>query len=219
MRLYREQKIATIRSTWRSILSRVLAIGVCFSLSHPVLAELYRWVDQHGQVQYSDQIPSKDAKVDKQVINESGRVVKTLEGQKTPEEIEEERRLKAIADKREREERQKRARDMAILATFSSVDDMHKARDERINMVEQSIALSEKRLSKKQAELDRIEKVKQGFIDRKQNVPEWTHKNSAKIEDQMDTIQSYIQTKLVEKQQIQKKFDADIARYRELTGS
>ena len=182
-------------------------------------AELYRWVDEHGQVQYSDQIPAQDAKSDKQVISETGRVVKTLEGQKTPEEIEEERRLKAIAEKREREERRKRAHDLALLATFSSVEDMHKARDERVSLVEQSITLSENRLLKKQAELDRLEKVKQGFIDREQSVPGWTVKNSAKLESQMDTIQRYIETKLVEKQQIKQKFDADIARYLELTGS
>lgn len=218
MRLYREEKLANHSNVWRQTLAPFV-VGFCLMISSSVYAELYRWVDEHGQVQYSDQVPTQDAQSDKQVISESGRVVKTLEGQKTPEEIEEERRLKAIAEKREREERRKRAHDLALLASFSSVDDMHKARDERVSMVEQSIALSEKRLSKKQAELDRLEKVKQGFIDREQSVPGWTMKNSSKLEDQMDSIQSYIEMKLIEKQQIQKKFDADIARFLELKGS
>jgi len=114
----------------------VIAIALCFLV--PLCADAqqtrtYSWEDPDdgdGVKSYGDSIPAKYAELEKRVLNEHGVVVETLEGKKTPEQIEAERVANAIklaALLRQRA-------DQALLATYIDVDEIELHRDRRVEL-------------------------------------------------------------------------------------
>ncbi len=54
-------------------------------------AQLYKWVDENGQIRYSDNITSDQSKKAFQTLTPDGRVLTTKEASKPPEQMREER--------------------------------------------------------------------------------------------------------------------------------
>ena len=76
--------------------TRVLAITGCALLcqwfaSAVYAASLYKWVEEDGQIRYSDTLPSHQSKKRFQKIAPDGRVLTTKEAAKSPEELRRER--------------------------------------------------------------------------------------------------------------------------------
>ena len=109
----------------------------------PAQAEkLYKWVDANGVTHYGDSIPAEDAKRERQVLNEHGVRVETLPREKTDDEraaeLEQKRRLQALAEAQRREEE----RDQRLLDTYLSVDEIADLRDRRILALEAQIGVT-----------------------------------------------------------------------------
>jgi hypothetical protein len=135
---------------------KILAITALTLLLLPMGAsakenqKLYRWVDSDGLVHYGDSVPAEYAEMEKQVLNEHGVTVGTLDGKKTPEEIAEEERQLQLA--RELELR-KRA-DQALLATYMSIEEILMHRDRRIELFQAQTRVTELYLRNLQRRLD-----------------------------------------------------------------
>ena len=99
----------------------------------------YKWVDENGVIHYGDSIPAQYRDLPKEVVNDYGVALDHLEGKKTPEQIEAERkekeRLQAI-------ELQRRA-DQALLATYLSVDEILMHRDRRVELFQAQARVTE----------------------------------------------------------------------------
>ena len=180
-------------------------------------AEFYRWVDEHGNVQYGDQVPATEVESGRELLNESGQIVEKVEPAKSPEELkklEEQRRIAKIQkDLKEKQD----IYDQALLATFNSVEEIEQVRNERINLIEQSIQVSRGRLEKQELELEKLSNVRGRFLKREQQPPEWIENNERKILTQITAIQNYIAERDLEKNKLSMQFDKDIQRYKELT--
>ena len=180
-------------------------------------ADLFRWVDENGEVHYGDHVPAKDTEKGREILNDGGRVIDKVDRARTPEEIaiyEEEQRIAKI--KREREEKQQ-AHDRALLATFTSVVDLENARDERIALLDQTITIASSRLVKQQAERAKLDEKRREFIEKEALVPGWIESNDKQLMVQIEVIEEYILDRELDKAKIRKKFEKDIARFLELT--
>ena len=91
---------------------------------------VYKWQDAEGNVFYSDHPPPEARDYPKEVTNPGGITIATVEGKKTPEELEAERRAEEL---RQQKELQLRA-DRALLATYLSVDEIEMHRDRRVEL-------------------------------------------------------------------------------------
>lgn len=135
---------------------KILAIAVLTLLLLPMATlakesrKSYRWVDEDGHVHYGDSVPAKYAEMEKQVLNEHGITVDTLDGKKTPEELAEEARQAQLA--RELELR-KRA-DQALLATYMTIEEILMHRDRRIELFQAQTKVTELYLRNMQRRLD-----------------------------------------------------------------
>ena len=186
-------------------------------MSTSVGAEYYRWVDKNGEIQYGDQVPAADTQQGRDKLNSGGRVVESVKRAKTAEEIkiaQEQERLAAI---KQQQEAEKAAYDRALLATFTSVKDMEQVRDERVALIEQTIALSRGRLHKQQKELAKLEGTRKIFTKRNQEVPDWLERNEKQVLEQIASIEDYIRERELEKEELRLQFDQDIERFSELT--
>lgn len=182
-----------------------------------VWAEYYRWVDKNGETQYGDQVPVEDSQHGRELVGEGGQVVEKVEPAKSPEErkrLEEERR---IANLQRQKILDQEAYDRVLLATFNSVEEIENVRDERVNLIDQSIKLSKSRLRKQEKELTKLNDSRTRFIDKDMQPPEWISNNEAKVLKRIDAIEEYVRDRTLEKAKLKKQFDKDIKRYKELT--
>jgi hypothetical protein len=122
-------------------------------------ANLYKWVDENGEIRYSDRLPPSQVKQKRQILNEHGVVIDTKEAAKTAEQLEADEEAKRIRDAELAEEKRLQAEkdkhDRVLLLTFSSEEEMMSVRDNRmevidsvIRLIENSINITEKRLIK-----------------------------------------------------------------------
>ena len=180
-------------------------------------AEYFRWKDNKGNTQYGDQVPAAEVDNGRALVDEDGQVVEQVSPARTPEEqkrFEEQQRIAKL--ERERKEEQD-AYDRVLLATFNSPEEIIEVRDERINLIEQSINLSHERLRKQQKELEKLNDSRSRFIDRDLEPPEWIENNEIKVLSRIAGIEEYINDKSLEKERLRKRFGEDLIRYKELT--
>lgn len=114
----------------------------------------YRWEDENGEVHYGDTIPAEYSELDKEVINEHGVTLAEIEGRKTEEELEEERREQELALQRELALRA----DKALLATYLTVEEIEMHRDRRIELFQAQSRVTELFLNNLTTQLQQLER-------------------------------------------------------------
>lgn len=177
---------------------------------------LYRWVDDQGNVHYSDQVPADQSRPEKSILNERGMTVDKIEAAKTAEQLAEEKRQRQLAEERRRQQEEQAAYDRMLLNTFQSESDIIHARDSKIAAVENVIRISETTLHK-------LEQQQRDLVQRAANaersgqaVPEELSQDIEQVREQIDRTKQYIERKHEEQAQIRKRYEQDIQRYREL---
>ena len=99
--------------------------------------KVYRWVDEAGQVHYSNTIPPQYAQQDRDVMNRQGVAVGKVEGDVT----EAEARDQAETARRLKEAAQRRQRDNVLLQTYLSVQEIEMLRDRRVEILDSHITV------------------------------------------------------------------------------
>lgn len=124
----------------RVIDSTRLVAAVLTMLAGAAEAKLYKWVDEHGQVQYSDKAPPSGSKRSAE-LSRSGVVLHQSDDLLTPEQ----RRLRDAALAAEQEDSSKKLeqqrKDRALLNTFADAREIDIIRDRNIEQV-QAVILS-----------------------------------------------------------------------------
>ena len=181
--------------------------------------KVYKWVDADGNIYYGDSVPAEFAERPKQVLNDHGVTVANLEGKKTPEQLEQERRENEV---RVAQELQLRA-DQALLATYLSVDEIEMHRDRRVELFQAQSRVTELYLRNLETRLQKLRD------DASRYQPYSTDSNAPMIDDGLaedlrktkDTISRH-ERNLVkyesDEKQIIDRFDGDIARFKILKG-
>lgn len=152
-------------------------------------AVTYRWVDEKGGVHYGDSIPPQYAGQGHTELSPQGRVLKRIE--RAPDSAEARERREQADVRREmaaREELERQRRDNALLATFNDVREIDQAR--------------QRALDQEQALLDSL------LVMRKHS----------KSKTETDYIDQMVQQRRDAMATIRAKYDADKARYLELSG-
>lgn len=199
----------------KSQLLIALIAGIAFSL--PASAKMYKWVDDQGVTHYGETIPPQYADKDRSELNKKGRVIKTNEVL-SPEE----RLLKEEEDARKRAEKEaaleSRRRDKALINTYSSPDEIDLARhrnlqqiDARVNGVGAQLKIVSDRMAGLQKEAD-------GYRQAGKKLPPSLQDDLNETQGRVDKLQQDLEKAKADKAAMEARYDADKARYRELTG-
>lgn len=192
----------------------VLVLGVLWLQS--VSAEFFQWVDEHGQVHFSDRVPPQYSQVERKVYNREGRLTTTIQPAKTKQELKvERRRLKA--EKIEQEKIQaKKQRDWTLLMMFTSVEEMESTRDERTALFNSRVAILEKKLEKLRQEQSKLEAAQQtAKLNEAQS--DQIKRHQVEIAGRIKDIEDQRDLQLSEKTKMESQFTQDIERFVELT--
>ncbi|HEX9852869.1 MAG TPA: DUF4124 domain-containing protein [Woeseiaceae bacterium] len=181
--------------------------------------KLYRWVDHDGVVHYGDSIPAEYADIERQVVNEHGITVDVMRGKKSEEEIAEEKRQEAL---RMKLELQRRA-DVALLATYLSIDEIIMHRDRRIELFQAQAKVTEMYLQNLQRRLDELQAEASGFrpYSEDEDAPMIDPGLVSELTTTKEKIAQHernLQKFQADEQSIVARFDGDIDRFRTLKG-
>jgi hypothetical protein len=175
----------------------------------------YRWVDKNGVVHIGDSVPPEYASQGRAELNAQGVPMRETPRQLSPAE-------EAAARQAEAEEAKRRQRDASLLSTYTRVKDIEQLRDERLALIDGQLEIARASLS---ATAQRLA----GLSDRMRNfAPYSSAPNARRLPDQLAeeviralkeqrSLEEILASRESEKNQLRAQFDADIARYRELT--
>ncbi len=114
----------------------------------------YKWTDEDGIVHYGDSVPAEYTDLDKEVVNDHGVTIGTIEGRKTEEEMEAERLEEELRIQRELQHRA----DQALLATYQTVEEIEMHRDRRVELFQAQSRVTELYLRNLQRSLEKLER-------------------------------------------------------------
>ncbi len=182
-----------------------------------VHAKMYRWVDKDGNVSYSDKVPPDQSKLERNVLNDNGRVIDTVSAAKTQEQIDLEKRLAILRAEQKKIIDKQKLIDKVLLNTFRNVDDLRLSLNSKLLAVDAKKRVYEKNQEYLRENLASARK-KAAQAERSGNkVPIAILNEIAEIEKNID--KTYLEiNKVVEKRKgIEKKFEKEIERFLFLT--
>lgn len=206
--------------TYRFTISVALVVSLTWA-GAAVAGKLYRWVDENGEVHYTDTLPPEKAGQAHQQLNKQGVTVKNVEKAKSAEQIAAEKRAREEAEHRAAEEaraRQAQAeQDKVLLQTYVSENDIIESRDRNIATIEGTINLTSSNLEKLRAQAEALRS------DLAQATPgtELATKAESTLQQTQSQIQdfeTFIGNKRAEQANLKQKFDQDLQRFRQLKG-
>ena len=112
--------------------------------------QLYRWVDDDGNVHYTDKIPPSASERGHTELSPDGVLVRTVAPAKTPEEIQRERELERLRAEQQRLIDQQQAEDRALLRSFHSADDLIMVRDGKLSEIDAIIQVTKSNIRRQQ---------------------------------------------------------------------
>lgn len=202
----------------RAILTYPLIFFVLFLLIglSPLHAEFFRWVDDEGTIHYSDSMPPSQSQRKQDKLNETGRVVETIQAPKTVGELQEEARLAKLEEEQKIIQKEMEKHDRMLVAMYTSVEDIEFVRNERITTVDSAIEITKLRKSKFIKKLKDLDASEERFKAGGKEAPSWLLKSRAHYQEQLTNVDEIIEIKLKEKQGINNRFARDINRFLEL---
>lgn len=183
-------------------------------------AGTYKWVDEKGVTHYGDRIPPEYAKQGAAKLNKKGMEVKKINAAPSAAEIkakkEEEQKLRDAL----REAEDQKRKDLALLDTFATEQEIDQMRDRNLNQVDALIRQAERRLSDlktREVALEREFEFYGPAAGRKRREPP-AHllEERAALKSQQAGMQAAIIKLAADKGQIRARFEDDKLRFREI---
>lgn len=179
-------------------------------------ANTYRWVDENGQIQYSDHLPPQDVGRAYSILNKEGVTINSVEQAKTKEQLEEAARLQQRRDEQARLVRERATYDHILLDTYTKVSDLEETRDRYIATLEGSIKVAQHKLANLTRDLEKLGKTAANLEREGKRVPEDMSKDIATLRTQIEAENDFIRAQRTQQKEVGDKFAADIERYKEL---
>jgi len=195
----------------KCVFNKLVSASVLFGLgviSAPVMAEKVYKIDDSGLTTYQDRAPSSSQDDGHAILNNQGVVLKKVLSR------EERREARRVA----RDKELARIRDRALLATFTTEEDLTRTRDDRIGMIDGLIGRLDDRiriLSDRLAVVDKRIQI-QEKASGESNAHETLYAEQHRIQRNIENAWSLIDSKAAERAEVAEKFEQDLIRYREL---
>lgn len=194
-----------------------LLLSLIFVFSTPTIAgKLYRWVDENGKVSFSDKVPPKYSRKEREELNESGRTIATKDAAKTPEQIKIFQRITQLRTVQQGLLDKQREKDSALLKTFQTEADIDALAKSKSEMIKSHIIIASGQSETLKKQLIVHQKVAANFERSGKKISPKTLDNIASAQAQFDKNQYEISQFKLQKEQLNEKLTKDKARFRVL---
>ncbi len=203
------------------IVPLLLLFGVLFMITpdDALAAKFYRWVDESGQVYYSDKVPPEHIRQKREELNDRGLVVNTVDAAKTPEQFAEEDRQAKLREAEASRRKAVELHDQWLVSTYRNEQDLIRARDDKLASVEAAAKLTRERVDALKRELQGLRTQAANHERAGQAVPEQLVKDIDDVERQVAVNLDFFLRKKQEQAQLKTDYDRDLERLGELLGN
>lgn len=181
-------------------------------------ADFKCWTNKDGVRECGNAVPPEYAQQENRTINKRGITMEIHDRALTQEEREAQQRQQETQQMREQRRKEQIQNDRVLLATFLTEEEIIRSRERQLVSIDANLELtrigSQKLQLKLEEETSRAEKLESAG----KPLPERMQEDIANLEQQLANKQRYITSKEKEREAIINKYDADIARFRELKG-
>lgn len=193
----------------------VLAVGITFSF--PVAAKMYKWVDDKGTTHYGETIPPEYAHKNRSELDNTGRVVDKKEVL-TPEA----RRANEQAEAKKRADEEaaleSKRHDKALVNTYSNENEIELARRRNLQQLEARVNSINSQLKTANGNLLNFQKESDALRKAGKAIPATLKDDLQESQERVDKLKQDFDKANAEKTAMEARYDADKARYKELTG-
>jgi len=190
-----------------TLLAGLIGCTSVYAQAYQPVKKVYRYKES-GLTTYQDRAPSSTQDNGHAVLSNRGVVVKEV--------LSKEERRKARRVQRDKE--LAKIRDRALLATFTTEEDLTRTRDDRVGMIDGLISRLDDRIRILSERLSVVEKriLQQEQSRGQANAQESLYAEQHSIQRNIENAWSLIDSKAAERSTVASKFEDDLIRYREL---
>jgi hypothetical protein len=206
----------------RSIASSLLVLALAFSIGATAATTTngkrnrYKWTDAQGNLHYDDALPTEALQFGYDVVNGQGIIVKHVDRAKTADELKaaKETSEKAAAAKRASDAQAKT--DQQLLAAYPNESDLVVAQQAQIDTIDQSVHATEASLKNQEKSLSEMLSHAADLDRTGKPVPASLQQQIDSLRVNVERQKTYIANKQTEKEVDEKKFETDLAHYRDV---
>lgn len=195
----------------------LIALLFGITLSLPVSAKLYKWVDDKGTTHYGETIPPEYANKDRAELNTSGRTVKKIDIP-SPDERQAQAQAKAKKVSDDKAALEANRHDTTLTNTYSNTKEIDLARNRNLQQVNARINTNTSQLKIASDNLQLLQKESATYAKANKPIPASLQEDLQETQTRVDKLQQILDKSLAEKASVEARYDADKARYQELTG-
>ena len=201
----------------KKLLNLIIFFMLCeMILANHVSARMKCWTNSEGIKECGDKIPPEYTQQGYQEISKGGIILEEKERIKTKEELEKAKKEAAIIAREEEKERKKKAHNKMLLETFASIEEIEAARDQKIEAVESTIKITQKRIIKLQYLLD--DELNENTVNKQIDGENKKFNNAESLKEQIFNNKKFIKNKIDEQKKIKKTYMKYISRFKKLKG-
>ena len=190
----------------------LLSLGLV-SVSH---GALYRWVDEDGNVHYSDSVPPDQIRSGHTELSEQGVRVNSVPPVRSPEEVQKEMELERMRTQQQELLEKQRSADRDFLKAFRSEDDILMARDGKIAQFDVMIDVTRTKALSQQRRMARLLARAANLERAGEPTPQHLSDNITQAERAIRDAYATIVDREEQKRSIRNSFAQDLARFRQL---
>lgn len=214
-------RAASLPAKFSPILSSVLLIAaaLCLVCNLANAGALYKWIDEDGQIRYSDRLPAAQVKRKHHQLNSQGVVLSTQEAAKSEAELAADAAARLKLEKEEaiqaKLDEEQNKKDQVLLLTFSNEKELSLARADRIEVLDSVIQLISKSIVTTQQTLDELQaSADEIYLSQGREVPGGLAQKIEHFTRKKESRSAQLDSKRLEKEKINEQYEIDLARYR-----
>jgi len=185
---------------------------------------LYRWVDEEGVVHYGDHVPPAYSDQEHEILNDRGVALRRVEGTASEDELAERARLETLKKAEAEAAREGARRDKVLLDTYLSVEEIVRLRDQRLELIEAQITVTEQYLTTLIERLMELQHTVSQYKPYSQDpdartMPTFLELDLARTMSSVDVYEDTLRRTRDQRTKMSEDFARDIQRFQELAGS
>ncbi|MCW8195645.1 DUF4124 domain-containing protein [Proteobacteria bacterium 005FR1] len=179
------------------------------SLTAAAADRYYRYVNDEGVTVLDSRIPPRYVKKGYEVVTASGQVLQVVPPTPSDEELEK------LAAQREQEAKMAEW-DEYLLRRYSSVGDIESARERKLADFDASMSILRGNANGVEAQIHDLQARAADQERAGRAVPEVLLENLAVLQAQLEKVQQQLELRLLEKRELEKRFDSEIRRFSQI---
>jgi hypothetical protein len=206
--------VTRIASSWHGIAAALLCLAA-YAAAATEHGPSYSWVDKNGERHYGDSVPPEYAQSERRLLNNQGVEVQHVDAEKNAEQ-------RAQQLKSDQTAQQRLQHDNFLLSTYTSTKDIERLRDERLDQIDGQIKAASAYIDTLEARLKSLQA--RALLFKPYNTKPDARRMPDDLAEQLVRASNDLrsQHKAMDKRrqdqtEVRAQFEADIARYRELT--